>query len=121
MQFTKRDWRNRNFIITENGPGWLTIPVQVKGKFHQKKWGRLRLHNGLKEKQISAYNCKLALAQISEKEYLNTFNTLAQTRWQALEKETSKPKKKQKFISYLQYRGWESHLIWEALVALEKV
>jgi hypothetical protein len=48
-QFTKRDWRNRNQIKTPAGLQWLTIPVAVKGKFHQKicetrisdpDWGR---------------------------------------------------------------------------------
>jgi hypothetical protein len=36
MQFTKRDWRNRNIIKTPNGNKWLTIPVEVKGKYFQK-------------------------------------------------------------------------------------
>ena len=36
MQYTKRDWRNRNMLITPNGPKWLSIPINVKGKFHQK-------------------------------------------------------------------------------------
>jgi len=36
MQYTKRDWRNRNKIITQKGPTWLSIPVNVKGKYHQK-------------------------------------------------------------------------------------
>ena len=36
MQFTKRDWRNRNLIKTSNGLKWLTIPVEVKGKYYQK-------------------------------------------------------------------------------------
>ncbi len=36
MQYTKRDWRNRNKIVTKNGLLWLTIPVLVKGKFYQK-------------------------------------------------------------------------------------
>ncbi len=36
MQFTKRDWRNRNLIKTPKGLHWLTIPVEVKGKFFQK-------------------------------------------------------------------------------------
>lgn len=35
VQFTKRDWRNRNLIKTKNGTSWLTIPVKVKGKFAQ--------------------------------------------------------------------------------------
>src|SRR3990172_7944588 len=36
VQYTKRDWRNRNIIKTSNGLLWLTIPVQVKGKYHQR-------------------------------------------------------------------------------------
>ncbi|SHM61510.1 WbqC family protein [Flavobacterium saccharophilum] len=36
MQFTRRDWRNRNIIKTPNGNKWLTIPVEVKGKYFQK-------------------------------------------------------------------------------------
>lgn len=36
MQYTKRDWRNRNLILTATGKKWLTIPVEVKGKFFQK-------------------------------------------------------------------------------------
>jgi hypothetical protein len=48
MQYTKRDWRNRNQIKTHQGVQWLSIPVEVKGKFFQKinetivsdkKWG----------------------------------------------------------------------------------
>ncbi len=35
VQYTKRDWRNRNQIKTANGLLWLTIPVEVKGKFFQ--------------------------------------------------------------------------------------
>jgi hypothetical protein len=36
MQYTKRDWRNRNKIMTQHGPLWLSIPVVSKGKFYQK-------------------------------------------------------------------------------------
>ena len=36
MQYTRRDWRNRNRIKTAQGPLWLTIPVQVKGRYHQR-------------------------------------------------------------------------------------
>jgi hypothetical protein len=36
MQYTKRDWRNRNLIKTSKGLEWLSIPVEVKGKFYQK-------------------------------------------------------------------------------------
>jgi len=36
MQYTRRDWRNRNQIKTPQGVQWLTVPVQVKGKYYQK-------------------------------------------------------------------------------------
>lgn len=36
MQYTRRDWRNRNKIKTPQGLQWLTIPVEVKGKYFQK-------------------------------------------------------------------------------------
>lgn len=49
MQYTKRDWRNRNKLVTPQGIKWLSIPIDVKGKFSQKineakvadlNWGR---------------------------------------------------------------------------------
>lgn len=35
MQYTRRDWRNRNKIKTQQGLLWLSIPVQAKGNYHQ--------------------------------------------------------------------------------------
>ena len=35
VQYTRRDWRNRNRIKTPQGLQWLTIPVKVKGKYKQ--------------------------------------------------------------------------------------
>jgi len=49
VQYTRRDWRNRNKILTPRGLQWLTIPVKVKGKYFQninetqikdKKWAQ---------------------------------------------------------------------------------
>ncbi len=36
VQYTRRDWRNRNKIKTPRGLRWLTIPVRVKGRYYQK-------------------------------------------------------------------------------------
>lgn len=33
VQYTRRDWRNRNRIIINGAPHWLTIPVQTKGDY----------------------------------------------------------------------------------------
>jgi len=34
VQYTRRDWRNRNRIKGPEGPTWLTVPVAVKGNYH---------------------------------------------------------------------------------------
>jgi hypothetical protein len=36
VQYTKRDWRNRNRIKTAQGSTWLTIPVRVGGRYLQR-------------------------------------------------------------------------------------
>jgi hypothetical protein len=36
VQYTRRDWRNRNKIKTPDGVRWLTVPVVVRGKYLQK-------------------------------------------------------------------------------------
>jgi hypothetical protein len=35
VQYTRRDWRNRNRIKTPAGVQWLTVPVKVKGRYEQ--------------------------------------------------------------------------------------
>jgi hypothetical protein len=34
VQYTRRDWRNRNRIKTASGVRWLTIPLQTAGNYH---------------------------------------------------------------------------------------
>jgi hypothetical protein len=36
VQYTRRDWRNRNKIKIGGAIQWLTIPVEVKGRYHQR-------------------------------------------------------------------------------------
>lgn len=36
VQYTRRDWRNRNKIKAPHGLQWLTVPVETKGSYHQK-------------------------------------------------------------------------------------
>ncbi len=36
MQYTRRDWRNRNKIVAGGKLQWLSIPVDKKGKYYQK-------------------------------------------------------------------------------------
>ena len=35
VQYTRRDWRNRNRIKTPRGTRWISIPVVNRGRYHQ--------------------------------------------------------------------------------------
>jgi regulatory protein len=87
----------------------------ARGKFRQKKWGRNRITRELKMRNISVYNLKLALKEIPEGEYLDTFDILFEKRAAQLLEETDGQKKRKKIADYLLYRGWESAMIFERL------
>ena len=87
----------------------------ARGKFRIKKWGRQRIVRELKYREISAFNIKSALNEISEADYLATLDHLATKRWDELKGEGSLQKRKKKTHDYLRYRGWESGLIFEKL------
>ena len=46
VQFTRRDCRNRNIIVTKRGKQWLSLPVKQTGKFEQ----------SILETEIAAHN-----------------------------------------------------------------
>ena len=90
--------------------------LYVRSKFSIKKWGKKRIVNELKQRKITSYNIDKALAQITEKDYRLTFNTLAKKRWDQVSKNKEPlQQRKKKWVSYLQYRGWENHLIFDTL------
>ena len=78
MQYTKRDWRNRNKIQTPQGLKWLSVPVEVKGKYFQKitdtkisdrDWGK-KHWNSLKQNYSKSLYFK-EYKSIFEELYLN--------------------------------------------------
>jgi regulatory protein len=87
----------------------------ARGKFNTKKWGKNRIVRELKLRDISQYNIKSALKEISEANYLNTFHELAEKRFNQLATETNPQKKKKKLADYLLYRGWETHLVYDKI------
>jgi regulatory protein len=84
----------------------------ARGKFNIKKWGKNRIVNELKQRNITKYNLKIALKEIDEDLYLETLELLAEKRIKQLT-ETNVFKKRKKLADYLLYRGWESPLVYE--------
>lgn len=83
----------------------------ARGKHRIKHWGKIRIVNELKQRQISAPNIKCGLTEISEEEYHDTFNKLAESHWETI-RETNTQKKNKKFCDYLLRKGWESNLVY---------
>ena len=89
----------------------------ARGKFKIKKWGKNRIINELKHRDISKYNITTALKEIESKEYLNTFNALARKRLSEI-REKDLQKRRKKLADYLLYRGWESGMVYEKVYEL---
>lgn len=90
----------------------------ARGKFRSKKWGKQRISRELKIREISAFNIKIALQEITDQEYLTTFDQLVSKRLKQLNGESDRQKKRKKLADYLLYRGWESPLVWERVRAI---
>ncbi|GGB78960.1 recombinase RecX [Flavobacterium suaedae] len=86
----------------------------ARGKFRIKHWGKIRIVQELKIRQISKYNINSALKEIDEDEYLEAFYELSEKQWNTI-KETNPTKKKKKLFDFLMRKGFESHLIYEAI------
>ena len=89
----------------------------ARGKFRVKKWGKKRIVNELKFREISRFNIQAALKEISDAEYLATLDDLAKKRIGEI-KEKHPQKRKKKLADYLLYRGWENHLVYEKVAEL---
>ena len=83
----------------------------VRGKFRIKKWGKIKLERELFLRNITPALIKEAINTINEIDYLTTFNDISARKFDNLKNDKSL-KSKNKFITYLQYRGWENDLIF---------
>jgi len=91
----------------------------ARGKFSIKNWGRIRIVNELKFRNISSYNIKTALKEIDEADYFKTIQKVAEKKW-SLIKEPNAFKKRSKLVIYLSSKGYESEIIYEVMNGLIK-
>lgn len=89
----------------------------ARGKFTIKKWGRIKITNELRFKNISAYNIKTALKEINEDAYYKTLELIAEKKG-ALIKESNSFKKRKKLSTFLISKGYESTLVFEVVKTL---
>ena len=90
----------------------------ARGKHRIKSWGKIRIVNELKFRNISRFNIDKALREISPEEYLETFHKTAENYW-LLIREKNIMKKRKKFCDFLLRKGFESQLVYEKVKDLE--
>lgn len=91
----------------------------ARGKHRIKQWGKIRITNELKARQISSTNISLALKEISPEEYESTFENLAEKCWNSIP-EKNLLKKRKKFCDYLLRRGYESNFVYDKVKEMEE-
>lgn len=89
----------------------------ARGKFRIKQWGRTRIVQELKARQISDYCRRKALEEIDDAEYERTLRELLEKR-AALESETDPYKRRRKLADYAIRRGFEMELVFKTCTEL---
>lgn len=90
-----------------------------RGKFKINKWGKNKIRNELKKKQVPDININKGLSSISDIEYY----TEIEKQYKKKEKTITEKNiliKKNKIARYLINKGYESSLVWEKLRELKE-
>ena len=99
-------------LIEENYLNEERFAIQYAGgHFRLKHWGKVRIRYQLKQKQVSDYCIKKALASIDDEDYERTLAKLAEQKWESLKEEENPLARKHKLQSYLQQKGYEIEVI----------
>lgn len=95
-------------LIEENYLNEERFAIQYAGgHFRLKQWGKVRIRYELRQKQVSDYCIRKALAGIDEADYQRTLHRLAAEKWKSLKAEKNHFVRTQKVQSYLQQKGYE--------------
>lgn len=86
----------------------------ARGKFRMKQWGRTRIRQELKMRQISDYCLRKAMEEIKEEDYLKTLQEVLEKRASQIA-ELDDFARKGKLAQYAMSRGFESDVVWELL------
>jgi regulatory protein len=86
----------------------------ARGKFSIKNWGKRRIVNELKFKNISSYNISAALEEIDDHDYLKALQKIAEKKLPLL-KESNVFKKRNKLSTFLISKGFEPELVYKVV------
>ncbi|UII22767.1 regulatory protein RecX [Fulvivirga ligni] len=86
----------------------------VGGKFRMKKWGRVKIMQGLKQHRLSDYCIKKGMEEIEESDYLEALHHIIDKKDAALS-ETNMFIRKRKIANHAIQKGYEAELVWDIL------
>jgi regulatory protein len=90
-------------------------------KFRLQSWGKIKIKQQLKAKQVSDYCIRKAMASIDEAAYEEKLYHLMQKKIDSLSAESNQWKKKQKVFNYLLQKGFEQDIIHSLWNSQEKM
>ncbi len=101
-------------LITENYLNEERFAIMYAGgKFRMNQWGKVKIKQALKQKQVSDYCIKKALKEIDETDYKKTFQKLAGQKLKTVKSEKNIFIKKRKLQDFLLQKGYEMALVRE--------
>ena len=86
----------------------------ARGKFRMKKWGRVRIQQELKKRNISAYCLRKGMEEIGEADYLNCLDSILDKKEATLHIK-NEFKRNQHLARYAIQKGYESFLVWDRI------
>lgn len=99
-------------LIEENYLNEERFAIQYAGgKFRMKQWGRVKIRYALRQKRVSEYCIKKALASIPETEYQRTLQKLFEEKLRSLRSEKNMFIRKRKIQDHLMQKGYEAALV----------
>jgi regulatory protein len=105
-----------SILINENYLNEERFAIQFAGgKFRMKQWGKNKIKQALKFKQVSDYCIQKALKEIDDISYERVFQKLAEQKLKSLKSERNIFVKKRKLQDFLLQRGFENDLIREVI------
>lgn len=101
-----------SLLIEENYLNEERFAIQFAGgRFRIKHWGRVKIRYELKQRQVSEYCIKEALASIDEDDYQKQLETLFEQKSKTLKGEKNLFVRKRKIQDHLMQKGYERELI----------
>ncbi len=105
------------WLITENYVNEERFAITFAGgKFRIKKWGKFKITQALKQKEISDYCINKAIQEIDFEDYLATIKELASKKLNEYSLRISNEYQlKHKIGKYIISKGFEPDLVWKSL------